>query len=290
MGKIIVVTGASSGFGALAVRRLALAGHTVYAGMRETTGRNASAVAELQSFGTENNADVHAVELDVQSQESANAAIASIISAQGRLDVVVHNAGHMVTGPAEAFTPEQYAALYDVNVLGTQRVNRAALPHLRGQRSGHVVWVGSSSTRGGTPPYLAPYFAAKAAMDAVAVSYRAELLRFGIGTTIVVPGAFTHGTNHFAHSGTPADTSRAAEYEELYPGLMDQVGERLAELEPSWADVGAVADAIVDVVGAAEPPFRVHVDPSSDGAEVVNAVADRVRGEFLRRVELADLI
>ncbi|MFJ8961853.1 SDR family NAD(P)-dependent oxidoreductase [Lentzea sp. NPDC102401] len=290
MGKVIVVTGASSGFGALTVRRLALAGHTVYAGMRETSGRNSAAVAELRAFGAENKADVHAVELDVQSQESADAAIASIIADRGRLDVVVHNAGHMVTGPAEAFTPEQYAALYDVNVLGTQRVNRAALPHLRGQHSGHVVWVGSSSTRGGTPPYLAPYFAAKAAMDAVAVSYRAELLRFGIETTIVVPGAFTHGTNHFAHSGTPADTSRAAEYEEFYPGLMDQVGGRLAELEPSWADVGAVADAIVDVVGSSKPPFRVHIDPSADGAEVVNAVADRVRGEFLRRVELADLI
>lgn len=139
-------------------------------------------------------------------------------------------------------------------------------------------------------PYLAPYFAAKAAMDAVAVSYRAELLRFGIETTIVVPGAFTSGTNHFAHSGTPADVDVASAYEEFYPGLMDQVGARLADLEPAWADVGAVADAIVDVVGAARPPFRVHVDPSSDGAEVVNAVADRVRGEFLRRVELADLI
>ncbi|MDX8030087.1 SDR family oxidoreductase [Lentzea sp. BCCO 10_0856] len=290
MGKVIVVTGASSGFGALAVRSLARAGHTVYAGMRETLGRNAPAVADLGAFGAENGVDVHAVELDVQSQESADAAVQLIISEQGRLDVVVHNAGHMVTGPAEAFTPEQYAALYDINVLGTQRVNRAALPFLRSQHSGHVVWVGSSSTRGGTPPYLAPYFAAKAAMDAVAVSYRAELLRFGIETTIVVPGAFTHGTNHFAHSGSPADEDVATAYEEFYPGLMDQVGARLAELEPSWASVTAVADAIVSVVGASKPPFRVHIDPSSDGAEVVNAVADRVRSEFLRRVELADLI
>ena len=290
MGKIIVVTGASSGFGALTVRTLARAGHTVYAGMRETTGRNAPAVADLGAFGTEHNVSVHAVELDVQSQPSADAAIALIIAEQGHLDVVVHNAGHMVTGPAEAFTPEQYASLYDINVLGTQRVNRAALPHLRSQHSGHVVWVGSSSTRGGTPPYLAPYFAAKAAMDAVAVSYRAELLRFGIDTTIVVPGAFTHGTNHFAHSGTPADGDTAKAYEEFYPGLMDQVGARLADLEPSWADVGAVADAIVDVVASAKPPFRVHIDPSNDGAEVVNAVADRVRSEFLRRVELEDLV
>lgn len=109
MGKVIVVTGTSSGFGALAVRRLALAGHTVYAGMRETTGRNAAAVAELRAFGSSNNADVRAVELDVQSQESADAAIGTIIGEQGHLDVVVHNAGHMVTDPAEAFTPEQYA-------------------------------------------------------------------------------------------------------------------------------------------------------------------------------------
>jgi len=87
------------------------------------------------------------------------------------LDVVIHNAGHMVFGPAEAFTPEQLAELYDVNALSTQRVNRAALPQLRRQRKGLVVWVSSSSAAGGTPPYLAPYFAAKAAMDALAVVY-----------------------------------------------------------------------------------------------------------------------
>lgn len=75
----------------------------------------------------------------------------------------------MVFGPAEAFTPEQLAELYDVNVLSTQRVNRAALPQLRKQRRGLVIWVSSSSSAGGTPPYLAPYFAAKAGMDALAV-------------------------------------------------------------------------------------------------------------------------
>ena len=59
---------------------------------------------------------------------------------------------HMVLGPTEAFTPEQLAAAYDTNVLSTQRVNRAALPAMREQRDGLLVWVGSSSTRGGTPP------------------------------------------------------------------------------------------------------------------------------------------
>ena len=133
----------------------------------------------------------------------------------------------MVTGPAEAFTPEQLAELYDTNVLGTQRLNRAALPKLREQQDGLLLWVGSSSTRGGTPPYLAPYFAAKAAMDALAQSYALEVARFGIESTIVVPGAFTHGTNHFAHSGSPADADVVAAYETKYAGLMEQVSQKL---------------------------------------------------------------
>lgn len=107
----------------------------------------------------------------------------------------------MSFGPAEAFTAEQLAQLYDINVLSTQRVNRSALPHLRKQGHGLVVWVSSSSARGGIPPYLSPYFAAKAAMDSLAVSYASELTRWGVETSIVVPGAFTQGTNHFVHAG-----------------------------------------------------------------------------------------
>jgi NAD(P)-dependent dehydrogenase (short-subunit alcohol dehydrogenase family) len=85
-------------------------------------------------------------------------------------------------GPAEAFTPQQLAQIYDINVLSTQRVNRAALPFLRKQDNGLVVRVSSTSTRGGTPPYLGPYFAAKAGMDALAVSYAGELARWNIET------------------------------------------------------------------------------------------------------------
>ena len=212
MSHVIVVTGASSGFGLMTARALAHAGHTVYAGMRETAGRNAPQAAGAEAYARQHGIDLRTVELDVASEASVEAAIGRIIARNGRLDVVVHNAGHMVYGPAEAFTPEQLAQLYDVNVLSTQRVNRAALPQLRKQGRGLLVWVSSSSTRGGTPPYLAPYFAAKAGMDALAVSYAGELARWGIETSIIVPGAFTRGTNHFAHSGTPADTARAEEY------------------------------------------------------------------------------
>ncbi|WP_330305317.1 MULTISPECIES: SDR family NAD(P)-dependent oxidoreductase [unclassified Streptomyces] len=291
-GKTIVITGAGSGFGALAARALARAGHTVYAAMRDTAGRNAGRVAEAEAYAAEHQVDLRTVELDVLSQESADAAVATILAEAGRLDVVVHNAGHMVTGPTEAFTPEELAAVYDTNVLGTQRVNRAALPHLRAQRHGLVLWVGSTSSRGGTPPYLAPYFAAKAAMDALAVSYAAELARFDIETTIVVPGAFTSGTNHFATGGHPSEQTVIPAYEERYAGLMDQVAERLAALAPADADVSLVADAIVEVVDTphGERPFRVHVDPANDGSEEVSRVADRIRAEFLTRIGLDDLL
>ncbi|MGR9498411.1 SDR family oxidoreductase [Rhizobium leguminosarum] len=291
--QVIIITGASSGFGALTARALAKAGHTVYAGMRATEGRNAPAVADAAEFARDNNVDLRSFELDVASDASVVSGIARIVADAGRLDVIIHNAGHMSFGPAEAFTPEQFAELFDINVLSTQRVNRAALPYLRKQGKGLVVWVSSSSSRGGTPPYLSPYFAAKAAMDSLAVSYASELTRWGIETSIIVPGAFTKGTNHFAHSGSPDDTARAAEYNEgPYKGVPEQTLQGLAALEPADADAGAVAAAIVDVVGQpfGTRPFRVHIDPSEDGAEIVNGVADRVRAELFRRIGLEDLL
>ena len=293
MKKIIVVTGASSGFGRLTSEALARAGHIVYASMRDTEGRNAPEVKNIDTFSRSNGVDLRALELDVQSQLSVDQAIQQIISTDGRIDVLIHNAGHMVFGPAEAFTPEQYAELFDINVLSTQRVNRAALPHMRGQKEALLVWVSSSSSAGGTPAYLAPYFGAKAAMDAIAVQYARELTRWGIETTIVVPGAFTGGTNHFAHSGRPADTARAAEYDAgPYKGFGEQVQKAFAAIVPPDADADAVAEAVVKVVATpfGKRPFRVHIDPTQDGADVSFGVMDRVRAEMLHRVGLGDLL
>ncbi|MFF8909445.1 SDR family oxidoreductase [Streptomyces olivaceoviridis] len=292
MSRIVVITGASSGFGALTARALADAGNTVYAGMRETAGRNAPQVRAAADYAREHGADLRSIELDVNSDDSVDSAVKQITGEHGRIDVVIHNAGHMVTGPAEAFTPEQLAQLYDINVLSTQRVNRAVLPHLRRAGRGLVVWVSSSSVKGGTPPYLAPYFAAKAAMDSLAVSYAGELARWGVETSIVVPGSFTSGTNHFAHSGHPADGAVEAEYETRYPGLLQQVSRKLAALAPEGAEASLVSDEIARIVALpdGERPHRVHIDPANDGSEEVSEVADRIRREFLTRIGLDDLL
>ena len=293
MKHVIVITGASSGFGRLMANALAASGHTVYASMRGLNGRNAAQAAEVAAYAREHEVDLRTVELDVQSEASALSAIATIVAEHGRLDVLIHNAGHMVWGPSEAFMPEQLAQLYDVNVLGAQRVNRAALPHMRKAQRGLVVWIGSSSAAGGVPPMLGPYFSAKAGMDALAVCYARELAPFGIETSIVVPGAFTKGTNHFAHAGSPSDKDCAAEYEAgLSPGFADAMLKALAETVPDDADPRLVADAVVRVINApfGERPFRVVIDPASDGSAVSYAVIDRVREEFLHRVGFPDLM
>ncbi|MFI7407580.1 SDR family oxidoreductase [Streptomyces sp. NPDC049627] len=292
MPYVALVTGASSGFGALTARALADAGHIVYAGIRQTTGRNAPAVADARAYADRNGVALRTVELDVSRQESVDAAVAQITAEAGRIDVVVHNAGHMVLGPTEAFTPEQIAEIYDTNVLSTQRVNRAVLPGMRDRRDGLLLWVGSSSTYGGTPPYLGPYFGAKAAMDHLAKSYAVELSRFGIDTALVVPGSFTSGTNHFVHAMHPEDTATAEAYDAFYAGLMEDVGKRLAALAPADADVREVARAIVRIVDTpkGERPFRTTIDPADDGSERVSDVADRVRVDFYERIGLPDLL
>jgi NAD(P)-dependent dehydrogenase (short-subunit alcohol dehydrogenase family) len=291
--KVILITGASSGFGRMTADALARAGHIVYASMRDVAGRNAANAAEMAALSAHEGLDLRPLELDVQSEPSAAAAVAHILVEAGRIDVLVHNAGHMMFGPAEAFTPEQFAQQYDVNVLGTQRVNRAVLPHMRAARQGLLVWVSSSSSAGGTPPYLSPYFAAKAAMDSLAVQYARELARFGIETSIIVPGAFTKGTNHFAHSGRPDDAARLAEYEAgPYRGFGEQIQRAFAAIVPEDADPAGVAEGIVRIVDMpfGSRPFRFHHDPAQDGADVGFAVLDRLRAEMLHRVGLADLL
>jgi NAD(P)-dependent dehydrogenase (short-subunit alcohol dehydrogenase family) len=112
-------------------------------------------------------------------------------------------------------------------------------------------------------------------------------------TSIIVPGAFTSGTNHFAHAGRPADAERAAEYEAgPYNGFGEQVQKAFAAIVPPDANAGSVAEAIVNIVDTPfrKRPFRVHIDPTQDGADVGFAVLDRMRAEMLHRVGLGDLL
>ena len=291
MKSVILVTGAGTGIGKLSALALAEAGHVVYATMRDVEGRNRGRADELRAISAQKGIALIPLELDVLSQDSADAAAATIVREQGRIDVVMQNAGHLVVGPSEAFTPEEMMKVFDTNLFGAQRVNRAVLPYMRKQESGLVLWISSTTTKGGFPPFMGPYGAAKAAMDSLAVTLAYELARFGVETSIVVPGAFTSGTDHFPSAGKPADSARAGAYAR-YDGVMDQIGERLTSLTSPDADPKAVADEVVRIVGLAKGtrPMRSVIDFVGDGAAQVLEVSERVRIEFAKRIGMGDLL
>lgn len=291
--QVALVTGASSGFGRMIAGELAAAGLTAYASMRDTGGKNADTVKEIAGEAKDKGVDLRTIELDVQDDASVEAAVGDMVREHGRIDVLVHNAGPMVWGPTEAFTPDQLAQLYDVNVLGTQRVNRAVLPHMRAAGSGLLVWISSTSVTGGIPPLLGPYFAAKAGMDQLAVAYARELAPFGVETAIVVPGAYTKGTNHFAHAGEPGDADRAKAYEQAWPdGFADRMQKALAATDPPDSDPSEIGRSVAAIVTApaGERPFRTVIDPADDGAKVTFPVVDRIREQFLHRIGFPELL
>jgi hypothetical protein len=133
----------------------------------------------------------------------------------------------------------------------------------------------------------------KARTEVLAISYAGELARWNIETTIIVPGAFTSGTNHFARAGSPEDKARLKEYESgPTASLAREIMKGFELTAAPDADVLDVAKAIVKIVDMpfGTRPFRVHIDPAHDGAEIVNGVADRVRAELLWSMQLVDLL
>ena len=291
--SVVLITGAATGMGALASVSLAAAGHNVYASMRDPKGRNAKHAQDLLDRTADSPGTLSVVELDVLSEDSAVAAVETIVEESGRLDVVVHNAAHLMMGVTEAFSPEEVMRAFDVNAVGALRVNRAVLPLMRRQESGLLLWVGSGTTRA-IPPFLGPYTAAKAAFDAFAESTAWDVSIYGIETTILMPGVFTEGTAHFANAGFPADTERAAEYDDRVGPFLASSGEDTEKLFPDGvsADPQIVADEIARIVDlpVGSRPRRAIADGSDYGAELLNGAAEELRLRLARRMGITGLL
>jgi NAD(P)-dependent dehydrogenase (short-subunit alcohol dehydrogenase family) len=288
-GKVILITGAGSGFGRLTAESAAARGDTVFAGIRDVDGRNAGVAAELRAHAS---GKIHPVELDVTSDASAAAAVAVVLEQSGgRLDVVVNNAGVATLGLAETFTSAQLQALFDVNVFGPQRVNRAALPTLRGQRSGLLVYVSSGLGRV-VMPVMGPYCASKFAGEAMAENYRYELAPVGVDSVIVEPGAYP--TAIFSRMIVGAEAERAAGYGDN-AGLVDAVGGAMSGMvggsnPPNPQDV---ADAILKLIDApaGERPLRKVVDAhTGDGPRAINGLTDQIQAGMLGAFGMGGLL
>src|SRR5688572_8040299 len=170
---IALVTGASSGIGQATAERLAKAGYTVYGTSRRGTSVGA------RSF--------HMLPLDVTSDASVDAAVGEVMRREGRIDLLVNNAGFGVApGGAEESSIEQARLIFDTNFFGIVRMTRAVVPHMRRQGSGRIINMGS--VLGFLPmPYMALYSATKHAVAGYSESLDQELRTLGIRVSVVEP-------------------------------------------------------------------------------------------------------
>lgn len=171
--KVVLVTGASSGIGAAIAARLARAGHSVF-GTRRKGGAGPERVEMLP--------------LDVCSDESVGACVEGLLRRAGRIDVLVNNAGYLLSGAIEEATLEEARAQLETNFFGVARMVKAVLPAMRRARSGHVIAV--SSLAGLVPvPFWGFYNASKFALEGYMETLRHELKPLGIQVAMVEPGA-----------------------------------------------------------------------------------------------------
>lgn len=292
MRKVIVITGAATGFGRLAAETLAEAGHIVYATMRDIGGKNAQAAADIRQRAEEKGWELQPLELDVLSESSCKMAAQKVVGVNQRVDVVVNNAGMLVIGVTEAFTPEQLLRVFDTNAVSWLRVNRAFLPFMRQQNDGLMVYVGSVTSRI-LSPFQGPYVASKAAGDALAETMHYENTRYGIDTVIVMPGAYTAGTNHFGGAQHAEDKGVESQYDRIND-LPPKLAARLDSLnQPGLrTDALEIAEKIREAIALpkGQRPFRIVVDPQHHGAQEINEVATRMQADFMKRFGIADLL
>lgn len=289
-GKIVVVTGASSGFGKLTVLELARRGHVVVATMRDVEGRNASVRRELIDAAKSEGRVLQVLEMDVADEASVKSTIDQVVNQHGKIDVLINNAGVMPVGITEAYTVADIERQFAVNFFGAVRTDRAVLPHMRAAGNGLLVHVSSLMGRV-IIPFFGVYSASKFALEALAEAYRYELSGFGIDSVIVEPGPFP--SNLLSSSPEPSDHGVLAAYGEVaaMPGQIKAQGSDGDPANPSRPQ--RVADAIAQLVEATERrPLRTVVMPEGldYGVEGLNAAVAPFQNGLLSAMGMSSMI
>jgi NAD(P)-dependent dehydrogenase (short-subunit alcohol dehydrogenase family) len=262
---------------------LAADAHKVFGGVRDLAGRNSAAAEALRGKGVE------VLALDVTSDAEVEDGIRSLLARSGgKLDVVINNAGVFSAGVSESFTTGQLRDLFEVNVIGVQRLMRATLPTLRAQRDGLVINFSSILGRV-TLPFMGLYGASKYAVEALTDSYRYELSQLGIDVVLVQPSAYP--TNLFAAGQKPDDAQTGTAYGEIgtIPGKMMEtfMGIFAAPNAPNPHDIAeAVAKLVATPKG--QRPDRVIVGQAF-GADAVNAAVAPIQRQVVEGFGLGAL-
>jgi NAD(P)-dependent dehydrogenase (short-subunit alcohol dehydrogenase family) len=280
--QVVLITGSSTGFGRLFTETLARKGHTVFATMRDPRGRNAKNAAEIRTLAEKDSLPIHVLEMDVTDDASVERAVDAAIAKVGRIDVAINNAGYYLSGLEEAVTTEQAQRLMDTNFIGSVRVNRAVLPHMRRQRSGLLMHISSGAGRV-VVPSAGFYCASKFALEALAEAYSYELAAQGIESVIVEPGQYE--TPVFGNTVMAADQARTDTY-----GAAKEIPAKVnGALSSTAGNAQEVADAVLRIIEtpAGEKQLRYFVSPQDFGLNEINALAKRVQTSVLEAFGLA---
>lgn len=244
--KVALVTGGSSGIGEVAARELKDAGFTVYAAARRT-----DRMAALEQAG------IRTLALDVTDAESARAAVGRIIAEEGRIDVLVNNAGYGSYGSLEEVPLDEAQAQLDVNVLGLARLTQLVLPQMRTQGSGRIINISSMGGRFATP-LGAWYHASKYAVEGLSDAMRLEVGQFGIDVVLIEPGGIRTEWGAIA-----ADKLRATSGQGAYRMQAEAMTRTLsATSEPGYrlaSPPEVVGRAIMKAATARQPRTRYSV-------------------------------
>ncbi|MBS0637745.1 MAG: SDR family oxidoreductase [Verrucomicrobia bacterium] len=240
---VVVITGASRGIGFAIADRLAQSGYTVYAGKRSTsTLKNLQPLAEKYS-------NVHLIDIDVTKQDEIDLAIKTIIDNEGRIDVLVNNAGIEYWGSIENISIEEAQKLFDVNYFGPTRMCQAVLPIMRKQMAGRIIQIGS---RGGFRPVpsLSVYSATKFALEGISETMAVTLKPWNILVSLIEPGPVKTELDFEAPYG-----SHLAKDEDPYAEIFDRVG-LLDPNSPIAQEPEEIACIVQDAIEARCPLFR----------------------------------
>ncbi len=282
--QVILITGASSGFGRLIAETLSRKNYQVFATMRNVNGRNAAAAREIRELAERESLSLQTLELDITDDASVERAVNEVTAKCGRIDVLVNNAGYGIMDLAESVTLAQAQRQFDTNFFGVLRMNRAVLPAMKRQGSGLLLHVSSGAGRL-VIPGMGLYCASKFAMEALAEAYRYELASQGIDSLVIEPGAYATPIMEKLERGE--DPARKTEY-----GEMAQVPEKVqAKIASSRAKPQEIADVVLQIIEtpAGQRQLRYRVGPGGPGVQRINALTDEIQVQMLEAFGIAAL-
>ncbi|GLQ35661.1 short-chain dehydrogenase/reductase [Amylibacter marinus] len=258
MNKVILITGTSTGLGIAIAVQAAKAGHTVYATMRNTEKRG-----PLDQAAKDNDVKLEVLQLDVQETKSISAAVETVIKQQGRIDVLINNAGMGYARSLEQADEADILRILDINYMGVARCTKAVMPHMRQARAGHIINISSVGGLVGQP-FNEVYCGAKFAVEGLTEAMASYITpSFGIHFSAVEPGGIT---TEFANTvlAQIAETGGMLD-DEYLPILQKYVsGAQDRQSEGIYQSADEVAAVVMQVMASQEPPIRVRSSEWAD--------------------------